>query len=970
MTAPLALDQRIKSSPRRYDEDAALRFMEKSRSVLSSLSPAAQDLAGAVASCSPYLGRVMMRDPDRVAAIMGAPPEDFMAVALAATKAAGELQGADEQASALRRLKDDAALVTGLAEISGAWTTLEAAAHWTAFADAAVEAGFTMALRRLLGPEAQTSGSGLVALAMGKQGGFELNYSSDIDLIVLFDSEQNNLGDEAQKTAIAATKIMVSRLSDQTKDGYVFRTDLRLRPDPGVSAAAISFNAAEAYYESYGQNWERAAFIKARACAGDVQAGQSFLQRLRPFVWRKHLDYAAIEDIHSIKRQIHAAKGGGAIEFMGHDLKTGRGGIREIEFLAQTQQLILGGKDPDLRSRSTVETLKLLAEREQISVVACEELTADYAYLRKVEHRIQMIADEQTHKIPTSDAGVERLWKFLGEAGLEQFEEKIRAALTRVHGHFSELFDREEALSGGEGSLSFTGVEADPATLKTLSAYGFSTPDTIDRAIRRWHSGALRSTRTTRSRELLTKLTPQLLQALARADQPDEAFLAFDQFLQRLPAGVQIFSLLYNNPAIYDALIRIMTISPVLGRSLSRHGHLIEAVLENDLAASPIDSLATSLAIAVERASGFEGQLNAMRRWKAEENFRTSVHLVTGELPVMEAAHSFSKIAETVIVALDPLVRAETERLYGEIDGALSIVALGRLGAGVMTAASDVDLIFIYDAAEDAVSTGAKSLGAVDYFTRLVRRFVTAMTVSMEEGVLFEVDMQLRPSGRAGPAAVKLPAFERYYDEEAWTWEKMALVKGRAIAGDAALGARIEAKIAAILKEPRDRAKTARDVREMRSRLTAAKPAHSIWDVKNALGGMTDIDFIIQYLALAGGADHGSAQNRVPPSPRATLQYLNKNAMIDDETLLKLLTAAELFETILQISRAASDGVFSPNTAGEALRDRMAAACGDHSIEEVEVRLGHAFNEIHALFLHYLGPDGGAGDSPPPSPKD
>lgn len=946
---------RIAAVPRIFDEAAAERLSETLAG--QALDPAVKPLLRAVGGCSPFLSRLIARAPERFAALMETAPEDSLKSIIAATDAAGDFADAAERSAALRRVKGEAALLAGLCEIAGVWPTLEAAAALSAFADAAANAALRGALRGLVSKGFQNAQqprceetSGVAILAMGKLGAKELNYSSDIDLIVLFDPEAPALGDplSAREIAVAAARAVVKTLNEQTADGYVFRTDIRLRPDPGVSAAAVSVRAAEAYYEAHGQNWERAAFIKARASAGDIAVGEAFLKSLRPFIWRKYLDFAAIEDIHSIKRQIHAAKGGETIEFHGHDIKTGRGGIREIEFLAQTQQLILGGKDEALRLRPTLAALSALRDAGQIADEALAKLEDNYRYLRRVEHRLQMINDEQTHKIPRDEQGAARLAAFLGEDDLEAFEARLTGVLRSTHKLFSELFEREERLSAEKGSLIFTGVENDPATLKTLAELGFQRPSDIADTIRRWHTGSVRATRSPRARELLTKLGPRLLEALSEASDPDAAFVAFDAFLSRLPSGVQVFALFANNPHIFEILIRIMTISPFLGRELSRRTHLIEAALESGWPGALPDPGAYQGELEA-RLSGvelYETQLNEARRWGSEQNFEIAARLVLGAIGASEAARHFTACADAVIRALLPLAAAETERAHGKVEGALAVLGLGRLGARAMTASSDVDLVFIYEAPDGAVSDGAKPVDATTYYMRLVRRFLAAVSAHTEEGALYEVDMQLRPSGAKGPWAVTLASFERYYEGEAWTWEEMALLKARIVAGDEAFGERVRAAIDRILARPRERAKLAADIDDMRERLIAAKPPSGPWDLKQARGGLVEIDFLLAFHALAAGSKLGTP----PPGPAAIIEFLNARQEIADESAGTLLTASELFESVMQIARAATGGDFAPDGAGAAIAARMAAACGETSIEAAQASLIKLQRRVRTLY--------------------
>jgi len=947
---------RITGAPAIYDADAAARFRERVADALDGLPATAQDLTVAAASCSPYLARLMQRRSDTLHGLFSAPPEDALAKAIAAVLAVHENENADDQMRALREAKADAALVTALADIGGVWPVMEATDALSRFADACVEG----ALKCAVGRTPLENASGIVMLAMGKQGAFELNYSSDIDLVVLYDRDRMNIGDphDAQKHGVAATREMVRLLQTQTADGYVFRTDLRLRPDPGVSAAAVSVQSAEAYYESFGQNWERMAFIKARPCAGDIALGESFLKTLRPFIWRKFLDYAAIADVHAVKRQMHSAKGGAEIAFEGHDVKVGRGGIREIEFYAQTQQLILGGKDPKLRQRATLDALAALAEAGAITDTARDALTESYLYLRHVEHRLQMVNDEQTHRLPVQQPDVERVAIFSGAPNVEAFRDKVLATFKAVGDRYDALFESAEDMADDYesrlGPLVFTGVEPHPPTLETLERLGFKRGPEICQAIMRWHRGALRATRTERARVLLTKLVPPLLESLAKAGEADEAFFAFEGFLERLPAGVQVFSLLLNNLDIFDALIRIMTISPYLGREFSKHINLVERLLDNRWSdpPPPLEHYEGQCAEAVAAAPDYEGALNAVRRWAGERKFQITAQLAVGVLPHEIASRHYAAIADAAIRTLVVAAADEMARQHGRVDGgAFAVIGLGRLGAQEMTATSDIDLMFVYDAPESAQSDGARSLGGVDYFTRLVRRAVTALSAATEEGSLYEVDMQLRPSGKAGPAAVSFSAFQHYYEEDAWTWEAMALVKARVIGQGGPLGAKVAAEIERVIAKPRDRAALAADVADMRVRLDAAKPGKSVWDVKNIVGGLTDVAFICQHLALASASRLG----RPPSAVAEALAWFAHKRELAQEDAAALTGAHGLFESVLQASRAATGGVFSPENAGEALCARMASVCGVESIAAAEKALKERQSETAQLFVKLVG---------------
>lgn len=943
----------IRMTPAPFDRMAGARALET-----LGVAGAGAALIEGVAGCSPYLARLMARRPQGVAEILAATPSQTLSRVIAAAWAAADLGEAGAQSKALREAKHDAALFIALAEVSGAWTTMEAAAAWTDFADAAVGSALRMALRqtarlgfRAVDDARPEVASGVTVLAMGKHGAHELNYSSDIDLVVLFDSAGAALNErsEPKRIAVAATRAMVGRLNDQTADGYVFRTDLRLRPDPGVSAAAVSINAAETYYESYGQNWERAAFIKARAAAGDIPLGEDFIRRLRPFIWRKFLDFAAIEEIYSVMRQIHGPEGGARAEFYGYDLKRGRGGIREIEFFAQAQQLINGGKNVAFRTRATLPALEAIEEAGHIDRQTRDGLADNYCYLRKVEHRIQMIADEQTHRIPANEADAARLAIFLGEEALAPFRSRVTDALAVTQRLTAPLFRPADRTGPKLGALTFTGVDNDPETIATLRTLGFERPEQVADAIRRWHAGETRATRSPRSRALLSKMTPQLLEAISRATAPDEAFAAFDGFLRGLPAGVQIFSLFLNRPDVFERLIRIMTVSPYLAREVARRAYLAEALIESEWPdpEPAIEDVAAALAVRLSAADGFEAALSAVRRFASEESFAVSAQLLVELITPRSAAERFSVIAEVSLGALLDVVRRDFERQHGVIAGGVAIIALGRLGAHTMTAASDVDLMFVYDAPADARADGASGLDAVTYFGRLVRRYVSAVTTPTEEGALYEVDMQLRPSGSKGPAAVSLSAFRNYYASEAWTWELMALTKARAIAGDADLCMMAATEIERVLSAPRDAAKIAADVDDMRERLRASKPLVGPWDLKNAIGGFVELDFTIQYLLLTLPLAGNDRQFR--DSDRKLDQFVALGAL-DPASASSLAAAANTFEAVQQISRAAVGGAFAPGAAGDAMKRMMSSLFEASAIEPAATKLAAMEADVRSIY--------------------
>ncbi len=537
---------------------------------------------------SPFLCRLALRERETLQRLFLRGPRTVLGEAL--NLAAGDAGNEAEIMASLRQAKRRAALTVALADIAGVWTLEDVTSALTQFADASVKGALRFALKEAAqgtalaqkdGAALETA-TGLIVLAMGKFGAFELNYSSDIDIITFYDAEifPFRKRDDARGAAVDIVKRVVKLISEVTSDGYVFRVDLRLRPDAGATQIAISTEAGESYYEEMGQNWERAAMIKARACAGDPKAGARFLASIAPFVWRRNLDFAAIEDIHSIKRQIHAHVGHGEIAVAGHNVKLGRGGIREIEFFVQTQQLILGGRDPSLRDRASIPALKALCARGHVSQAAMRDLTKAYTFLRTLEHRLQMIDDEQTHTVPKTPQGVAHIACFMGYPDASSFALALLDQLETVQGHYARLFERAAPLASEGGNLVFTGVEDDPETLKTLERMGFRDAAHVSGAIRGWHHGRIRATRSARARELLTKLVPPLLAALANTADPDAAFAQFDRFLTHLPAGVQLFSLLLAHSELLRLIAKIMGSAPRLADHLSHSPATLDALLD------------------------------------------------------------------------------------------------------------------------------------------------------------------------------------------------------------------------------------------------------------------------------------------------------------------------------------------------------------------------------------------------------
>ncbi|MGN7291800.1 bifunctional [glutamine synthetase] adenylyltransferase/[glutamine synthetase]-adenylyl-L-tyrosine phosphorylase [Rhizobium sp. SAFR-030] len=909
-------------------------------------------------SLSPFLKEIAHLHPQLLNAALSAPLEEQLEAAVERARTAWRSEDGSSVPSeaavmaSLRKAKREAAFLLALADLAKLFTPRQTTDWLSRLADAAVAAAIDhlllashLAARLTLNdPEQPSTGSGLIVIGMGKLGSGELNYSSDIDIVVFFDPDAGILADpmEASEFYGRMMRRLVRILQERTGDGYVFRTDLRLRPDPGSTPLAVSVEAGLIYYEGRGQNWERAAYIKARPMAGDLAAGEVFLRQLVPFVFRKYLDYAAIADIHSIKRQIHAHKGHGAIAVKGHDVKLGRGGIREIEFFVQTQQLIAGGRMPSLRIRQTEEALRALAEAHWIKPKIAEELIDAYWFLRDAEHRIQMVRDEQLHRLPETEAELKRIAYLAGFDDTAGFAARLETVLRTVEQRYAELFEQEAKLSHGDGNLVFTGQNDDPETLKTLEALGFERPADMSRVIRTWHNGRYRATQSVEARERLTAVMPDLLTAFGRSKRADEALLRFDGFLKALPAGIQLFSLLGNNPGLLSLLVTIMSAAPRLADIIAARPHVFDGMLDPGLMAE----LPTKAYLG-ERLSGFLGgarhyeeTLDRLRIFAAEQRFLIGIRLLTGAIDGGQAGRAFADLADLMISEAFAAVLAEVAQTNGHFPGGrVAVMGMGKLGSHELTAGSDVDLILLYDHSAEALeSDGPKPLDAGRYFTRLTQRLIAALSAPMAEGVIFEVDMRLRPSGNKGPVATRINAFRKYQQEEAWTWEHMALTRARMICGDDSLIEEAQEVISGVLAAPRDQERVATDVAKMRKLIETEKPPRDIWDLKLIPGGLIDLEFLAQYLRLVAPVGTQAAS----PAGTRTADALASlgQGRLDPNDLDACLKALALFTDLSQMIRLCIDGPFDPKDVPAGLTEFLCrvADCPDLKSLESEVR--------------------------------
>jgi glutamate-ammonia-ligase adenylyltransferase len=923
------------------------------------------ELVAAIAEASPYLWDLIRADPDRFLALLEADPEKHFARLIADVTRVGV--AANEDAEVMRTLrcaKAEAALLIALADIGGVWPVERVTRALTDFADAALGAAVRYLLRgaaeqgklELVHPANPEQGSGYIVLAMGKMGAHELNYSSDIDLIVLYDPRAVTAGTEPAALFVRITRGLVKLMQERTGDGYVFRTDLRLRPDPASTQIAISVLSALNYYESTGQNWERAAMIKARPCAGDFVAGDAFLKEVVPFIWRKYLDYGAVADVHAMKRQMAAYKGHDEIAIEGHNIKLGRGGIREIEFFVQTQQLIAGGRHPELRGRETLQTLADLAKDGWIGREAAHDLAEAYRFLRVVEHRLQMVADEQTHTLPAEREGVERFARFLGFAGRDAFAAMLLEHMRKVQRQYARLFEDAPAAEASRRALAFPPDKDDAATLDKLATMGFRRPLEVSQAVRRWLQGEYRSLKSEFARTHLVELVPVLIDHLARAENPDRALVALDRFLAALHGGARLLSLLRRNPDLVALLALALGTAPRLADILAIHPQVMDALIEPSFfgALPDADKLESELAGSLAQARAYEDLLDRMRQFGQEHMFLIGARILSGTVSAEQAGEAFARLADVLVRAVHQAVEANFVAAHGRLAGQqCAVLALGKLGGREMTASSDLDLIIVYDFDEQQPqSDGARPLYGTQYFARLTQRLVSALSAPTNYGALYNVDMRLRPSGRSGPVATMLGSFESYQENEAWTWEHLALTRARVVSGSPAFAARVEKVIRDVLCRPRDAATIAGDVVEMRAAIAAEKGDKELWNLKYVAGGLIDLEFIAQHLQLVHAAEHPDILDT------ATARVLDKAARLgllspQDHDVLR--PAVRLYQNLTQILRLCLAGPFDPKAAGAGLLSLLARAADVPDFTTLEAHLAETQARVRASFVRILG---------------
>ena len=814
--------------------------------------------------------------------------------------------GGDEVASSLRRRRHAIALTVALADLSGEKDLVWVTRALSDFADAAMDEALRAAILERV-PDAEPRG--LAILALGKLGSRELNYSSDVDLVLLFDPATlpRRERDDPGEAAVRYGRRFVELIQQRTADGYVARVDLRLRPAPEVTPIVLPVGAAISYYESSALPWERAAFIRARAAAGDIDLGNSFLEEIKPFIWRRALDFGAIQEIREISLRIRDHYAQGQAFGPGYDLKRARGGIREAEFFTQVQQLIHGGREPGLRASATLDALEALAAAGRLDAGVAQGIANAYRALRTAEHRVQMIDDRQEHRLPADPAALDAVARLDGRADGEALLASLHEHVDFVARHFDGLVtEREERLSN------------DPDILRSeLSSMGFADVEEAVRRVGEWRSGRARSLRSPAARSAFETMLPTLLRAVAAGSDPSQSLNRFSDIVEKLSSGVNLYRLLGARPRLADLLALILAHAPPLAGQLARRPTLFDGLIDESSFAPPpgADELAERFRAKI-KGDPFDMALDRIRRTVGERRFALGVQLLAAHRDPIVIAEGYSDLAEAAIVALAEAVQREFARTHGEIPGGeLLILGLGRLGGRALTHASDLDLIYLFDAPSDSKSNGERSLSATDYYNRLASRVSAALATPTAAGPLYDVDTRLRPQGAQGMLAVSLDAFEAYQRSEAWTWEHMALCRARPLTGSAPARKKVRDLICDILSKPADPGKIRRDAAEMRTEMARHKPAAGPLDIKLGPGGLVDLEFAVHTLQLV---------HRLGLDPRleVAIADLVEAGLVDKQTDPNL----RLLSRVLVVLRLVSpEGAMDPAEQSQAL---VASLCG------------------------------------------
>ena len=857
---------------------------------------------------APFLALLLLREPVLAASLADALANPFVAARVD-----------DPEMPVARRLRLERrrlALIAAIGDLSGLLDFRTTTRLLSDFADYALDTAIRAAIsERAPGAEPR----GLAAIALGKGGSRELNYSSDIDPILLFDPATlpRRERDEPAEAAVRTGRRVVELLQARDGDGYVLRVDLRLRPSPEITPIVLPVEAAVTYYESQALPWERAAFIRARAAAGDIALGEEFLDAVRPFVWRRALDFGTIGEIRGISQRIRDHHVQGQAFGPGFDLKRGRGGIREVEFFAQIHQLIHGGRDPSLRAPATLDALARLAEAGRIDAGDGAALAEAYVLLRTIEHRAQMIDDRQTHILPPQPEALDAVARLHGLGGGQDLVALLRPHVECVGRIYDALeWETTPRLAASSDRLS-----------AALAGAGFADPVAAARLVEGWRAASYPALRSNAAQDALENVLPALVGAIGTAPDANAALVRLDAMLARLPSAINILRLLEARPALARLLASILAHAPTLAEALARRAELLDGLIDASAfdPAGDVSALAREMS-AAEAGDDYQRLLETVRRVVGEKRFALGVQIVAGTSDPLEVSAGYARVAEAAIEVLARATVEDFARAHGHVpESELVIVALGRLGGAALSHASDLDLVYLFTGDFAGESDGPKPLGAVLYYNRLAQRVTAALSVPTAAGPLYEIDTRLRPSGNGGPLAVSLDAFKRYQHESAWTWEHMALTRARPVFGSPKAREVLAGVIAEVLAGGRPERDIVADARTMRDEMAAHKPPGGPLDAKLLDGGLVDLEFAVHVAQLVNHAGFD-------PNLGAAIDALARNRLIPEE----MREAHDFLTRLLVTTRLMAPDCRPPEPATRAL---IAAALRERDWDALLARL-------------------------------
>ncbi|MCW8971771.1 MAG: bifunctional [glutamate--ammonia ligase]-adenylyl-L-tyrosine phosphorylase/[glutamate--ammonia-ligase] adenylyltransferase [Gammaproteobacteria bacterium] len=766
-------------------------------------------------------------------------------------------------------------------DLTGHADLVETTADLSNLADAAIDSALALLYRwhcEQWGTPHDADGvpQQLVVLGMGKLGAHELNFSSDVDLIFCY-PEDGETSDGRRSIAnqeffIKLSQALIRTLDSNTAYGFVFRVDMRLRPFGESSALAASFDAMEDYYQVHGREWERYAMIKARVVAGDKQAGAVLMKRLKPFVYRKYVDFGAFESLREMKAMIaREVKRKG----MESNVKLGAGGIREVEFIGQAFQLIRGGREPTLQVRRILSVLEALRGFDLLPDFVVDELVTAYLFLRNTEHRLQEFAEQQTHLLPNDELGRQRLAFGMGYEEWSAFEKVLRGHMRRVHEHFEQVFAAPQTEHAESDELDLTGVWQgtldEEQALAALTRAGFAEAEETYRLLQRQHKSRAYLNMSTQGKIRMDQFIPLLLGAVGGTANPDRTLQRLLQVIEAIGRRSAYIALLVENPMALSQLVRLCAASPWIAHHLSHYPQLLDELLDpRSLYAPPqVDAIRNEVRQRLLHLDpeDLEAQMDVLRRVQQAAVLRVAAADVMEAVPLMVVSDHLTEIAEVMVeaafdLAWRHLVARHGRPLCGDsrvCDTGFAVIGYGKMGGIELGYGSDLDLVFLHsEESSGRQTTGDKPIDNAVFYARLGQRMIHILNTRTPAGILYEVDTRLRPSGASGLLVSNIDAFADYQREHAWTWEHQALVRARFISGDAGIAEAFTQLRSEILSRQRDPAPLRREVREMREKMRSqlSKAETGKFDLKQDPGGIADIEFVVQYGVLVWAHEH------------------------------------------------------------------------------------------------------------------